>query len=35
MNFWTILVITYGVGTFDGDASAIPFPSANACGDAI
>lgn len=35
MKFWTILLITYGAGTFDGEVSAIPFPDEDRCGDAI
>lgn len=35
MKFWTILLITYGAGTFDGEVSAIPFPDEQRCGDAI
>lgn len=35
MDFWTIMVITFGTTVLDADASMIPYPSAQACGDAI
>jgi len=35
VKFWTILLITYGSGTFEGEVSAIPFPDEQRCGDAI
>lgn len=32
MTYWTILIIVYG-GAFEGYQSAIPFISAEACGE--
>lgn len=35
MEFWTVMVITYGIRVLDAEVSLIPYPSAHACGDAI
>lgn len=35
MNMWTIMVISYGVTVFQADTSLIPYPSREACGDAV
>lgn len=35
MDFWTIMVITFGGGVFADEQSLIPYPSAKACGEAI
>lgn len=31
MNFWTILIITYGAGMLDGSVSYVALPSQDAC----
>ena len=35
MTYWTLLVIVYGVGPMDAFASTIPYPTMQACGDAM
>ena len=35
MEFWTIMVISFGTTVMDADSSLIPYRSAQACGDAI
>lgn len=35
MKFWTIMIITYGAGYFDGEQSLIAYPDAMTCGQAI
>lgn len=35
MEFWTIMIITYGGAVFGDETSVIPYPSPRACGDAI
>lgn len=33
MKFWTILVVTYGTGYFDGEKSLLAYPSIEACNE--
>lgn len=35
MEFWTVMVITYGTTVFGADVSLVAYPSAKTCGDAI
>lgn len=35
MKFWTIMIITYGAGKFDGERSTILYPDIMTCGEAI
>lgn len=35
MEFWTIMIISFGGGMFADEQSLIPYPSPSACGDAI
>lgn len=35
MEFWTIMIITFGGGVFADDVSLLPYQSPKACGDAI
>lgn len=35
MEFWTVMVITYGVTVLGADVSLVPYRSPKECGDAI
>lgn len=35
MEFWTVMVITYGIRVLDAEVSLVAYPSAQACGEAI
>lgn len=35
MEYWTVMLITYGTVVMGADASLIPYPDAKSCGDAI
>ena len=35
MEFWTVMLISYGTAVMGSDASLIPYPSVEDCGNAI
>jgi hypothetical protein len=34
-TFWTVMVITFGAGAFDGTVTGLPYKDAKTCGDHI